>query len=204
MTKRSISCCVAIYPPHSILQKATRVSQLLKEDGGLFMLDDKHYYPHVTLYMTEFPAKNLGRIKQLLQRIASKTRPFSMRPDVQRLHRGYVDISFRRTREVVQLHSSVVRTLNPLREGLMRSKDRRRLKGLTLREQRSLRRYGYNRALSGFIPHLTFTKLRKGSKDVRQRFYLPEFSFKSGRMALFRSAAHGTCRELMAQFKFGR
>ena len=199
--QRSISCCIAIFPPRPILAKSVEASKELHRLGSVFTLDSRRYYPHLTLYMTEFPKKNLRQIKQLLHRIASQTRPFLLRPATQRSHRGYVDISFQRSRAVLQLHKTVVRTLNPLREWLIRPKDKRRFKELTLSERRSLKCYGYNRALFGFIPHLTLTKLRKESKGIRQRFDLPAFSFNAGRMALFRSAARGTCRELISQFK---
>lgn len=204
MSPRSISCCIAIYPPPGIHKKAIDLSRRLKQGGGLFVLDGKRYYPHVTLYMSEFPVQNLGVMKTALKRIAAATRSFTLRPVRYRLQEAYVDISFRRTGDVLRLHRTVVRVLSPLREGLIRPKDLARLHQFSKAKRRNLQKYGYDNIHSQFLPHLTFTKLRRELKNVLQRLPRYDFSFQAERIALFRSAAHGTCRKLIAQFKFGR
>jgi len=51
----------------------------LKEKGGLFVLSERACLPHVTLYMTEFPSKNVIKIKYLITQLTAKTKSFKIR-----------------------------------------------------------------------------------------------------------------------------
>ena len=201
MARRSISCNVAIYPSQGILQKALKISRLLRKRGGVFVLDNRRFYPHVTLYMTEFPVKNLGRITQALYRIAANTPPFHIRCMRYKQHEGYIDVRFQKSRGILHLHRKVVRALNPLREGFIRRKDSVRSRQLSEQKQRNLRQYGYDSVHAAFSPHLTFSKIRKGPAIVLRSLPGHDFSFRAERITLFGSGAYGTCRKLISQFK---
>ena len=69
---------IVIYPPVEISKRAIAVSKKLKSKKGLFVLDGKNYFPHITLYMTEFPLKNVAKVKKLLKQFATKTKPFEI------------------------------------------------------------------------------------------------------------------------------
>ncbi len=202
MSKGSISCNIAILPPESITEKAIKLSKMLKKHGTLFVLDKKKYYPHVTLYMTEFPAKNLKFVKKTLQQLTPKTKPFEIKFVRYRQSKdGYTDISFKRNKNILQLHKKVVHRINSLREGLVRPKDLARFRQFSKEKQKNLRLYGYDNVLSEFIPHLTLAKLERADKKELSRLSNFDFSFIVKEIGLFQSAEHGTCKKLIARFQ---
>ena len=201
MERKSISCNVAICPSDAVIRRAAQVSRILKRSGGLFTLGRKTYYPHITLYMSEFPVKNLRVIETVLEEIASMTRPFRLTAINYRTHEGSIDVRFKRNRTVAELHKRIVHRLNPLREGLLRRKDLVRFRQFNQQKQKNLRTWGYDNVFSQFSPHLTFTKLRQGNRSILSPLPRFNFSFLAKEFALFQSAEHGTCKKLIARFK---
>lgn len=201
MKSTSIACNIAIIPPPAIIKKAIAVSRRLKKIGGLYTLDGKKYFPHVTLYMTEFPKKNLLAVQRILRGIVMRTRSFQCtfsRVDHDTL-RGYIVAQFRKNKAATTLHRSVVRLCNPLREGLLRSRDYEAFTTLTKHQQHNLVRYGYRDAHVLYHPHLTFSRLPSLSRHVKIS-PLKTFSFPVRTIGLFVSGKHGTCRRLLARF----
>ena len=121
---KSKSFNVVIYPPQEISKKAIGVSKKLKKKGGLFVLDGKNYFPHLTIYMTEFPIKNVSKIRKILRNVAAKTKPFRATSLKYRQSAdGYIDVDFKKSREIKGLQKKTIALLDPLRECLLRSKD---------------------------------------------------------------------------------
>ncbi|MBI4094219.1 MAG: DUF1045 domain-containing protein, partial [Candidatus Liptonbacteria bacterium] len=155
-TMQSKSFNIVIYPPKEISQKAITVSKELKKKGGLFFLDGKNYFPHVTIYMTEFPVKNIPKVKKVLRNFAAKTKPFHATSLKYRQSAdGYIDVDYRKSKEIKDLQKKVIALLNPLREGLSRPKDEARISELSKAQQRNIKRYGYRGVGAEFFPHIT-------------------------------------------------
>ncbi len=134
---KSESFNVVIYPPTDISKKAISISKKLKKKGGLFVLDCKNYFPHITLYMTEFPLKNVAKIRKLLKQFATKTKPFEINSLKYRQNKdGSIDIDYSRSKNINELQKKIIKLLNPLREGLMREKDKARINGMTKAERK--------------------------------------------------------------------
>jgi len=198
---RSISCNIAIYPPNNISRRAINVSRALLKRGGLFAIDGKNYYPHITIYMAEFPRRNIKAVETLLKKITAGKKPFRIESD--RYHQsrdGYVEIGFKRTKAILLLHKNIVQSLNPLRDGLMRPKDLVRFKQFSKQKQKNLKLYGYDNVFAEFAPHMTFTKLGRTDRRVIGDLSKQNFSFLIKEIGLFKSAEHGACRKIIAQF----
>ncbi len=201
MRAKSKSFSIVIYPPSGISKKAIGVSKKLKSKGGLFVLDGKNYFPHITSYMTEFPLRNVTMIRKLLRQLATKTKSFQINSLGYRQDKnGYVDTVYRRSNNVSGLQGKIIKLLNPLREGLIRDKDRVRMGELGKAEQKNIKLYGYRSVGVKYFPHLTFTKLEKFNKSDFSRIDKLDFSFKVSRIGFFYSGEHGTCRELIEIF----
>lgn len=189
---------IAIYPPVEISKKAIGVSKKLKNKNSLFVLDGKNYFPHITLYMTEFPLKNVAKIRKLLKQFAAKTKPFGINSSKYRQNKdGYIDVAYRRSKNIDEFQKKVIKLLNPLREGLMREKDKARMSEMTKAEQKNLKLYGYRSVSGNYFPHLSFTKLEKFDKSALSHIDKSNFSFKVGRIGFFYRGDYGTCRKLI-------
>ena len=192
---------IAIYPPTEISKKAIGVSKKLKNKKGLFVLDGKNYFPHITLYMTEFPLKNMTKVRKLLKQFAAKTKPFEISSSKYRQNiDGYIDVDYKRSKNISELQKKIIKLLNPLREDQMRDKDKARISEMTKAEQKNLKLYGYRRVGDKFFPHLTFSKLEKFDKSALSNINKSNFSFKVDKIGFFYLGDYGTCRKLIEIF----
>jgi len=201
MKRKSGPFNIAICPPPGISARAMELSRLLQGRGGLFTLNKRSRIPHVTLYMAELPLENVRRAASALKDFSSQTSPFEIEfLSYKENKNGYVDVRFRESPELLRLHKRVVDLINPLREGLIRNRDREKMGELSKSERRNLELYGSRRVGSRLDPHLTLTKLREDQGRVISGLPQHNFSFRVTRIGLFHLGPHGTCRRLIRGF----
>lgn len=201
MKKKSVSLNIVIYPPEDILGRAVSISRRLKKKR--FVLGRKKHFPHITLYMTAFPLKNVAKVKKLLKQLAANTNPFRINfLKYRQSDDSYIDAGYRKSKNVHELQRKVIGLLNPLREGLIRDKDKARMSQRSVAEQKNIRRYGYRSVGARYFPHMTFTKLEKYDRSALSRIEELDFSFTVTKIGLFYSGDHGTCRKLIAIYDF--
>jgi|CXWK01.1.fsa_nt_gi 2'-5' RNA ligase len=194
---------VVICPPKEISQKSTEISSCLRDEGGLFVLDNKNYYPHISIYMTEFPVKNIPEIRKILREFSTTVKPFRlMSLEYRQSKDGFIDVDYIKSNEVVDLQNKIISLLNPLREGLIRPKDKARLSEMGENQQSNINQYGYRGVGLDFFPHITFTKLDKFSDSALQKIKRDDFSFDVGQLGFFYLGDYGTCVEQIETFNF--
>ena len=151
--------------------------------------------------MTEFPSKNVTKIRKLLKQFAVKTKPFEIRSSKYRQNTdGYIDVDYKKSKNINELQKKIIKLLNPLREGQMREKDKARISEMTKTEQKNLKLYGYRSVGANFFPHLTFSKLEKFDKSALSNIDKSNFSFKVNKIGFFYLGDYGTCRKLIEIF----
>ncbi|MFH1226085.1 MAG: 2'-5' RNA ligase family protein [bacterium] len=201
MPTKSNSFNIAIAPPLEIIKKATRESQKLKNEGGLFVLNQTLYSSHLTIYMTEFPLKNIEQIKNLLKKISLETKSFKLVSNGYRQNPdGYIDVSYKPPRELKILQKKIITALNPLREGLIRKKDQEGLKNMKGQGAQNIKRYGSYFAFSNYRPHLTLTKLPNYKADALKKLKPQNFSFMVKQIVIFYLGEYGSCKKQLAKF----
>ena len=200
-TSRSLSISISI--PRLVAERAILWSQRLKEKGGLFVLNEKTCLPHVTLYMTEFPSKNIIKLKKLINQLAAKTKPFELKAIGYRRHQdGFIEIYYKKSKKILGLQKKLLKALNPLRQGLVRESDKLIMNRMTARELKYLSKYGYRSVGPCYSPHLTLSKF----KDHKTLTYFPKnttlFSFTATRIRLAITGPFSTSRKTLAIFDF--
>ena len=149
------SLVVAICVPELIAREAKDVSLEFQKLGGLYVLDNITYLPHITLYRGEFPLNVVSKIRSEIEKITSKELSFSLHPtDFRQNSFGYVDIGYKVNKKILTLQRKIVRALNPLRIKRFSYES----KNITKKQHQNFLQYGYDYVGSNFIPHLTFTK----------------------------------------------
>ncbi len=192
---------IVIYPPVDISKKAISISKKLEEKGGLFVLNGKKYFPHITVYMAEFPVKNIPKIRKMLRDFAVKTKPFRITSSKYRqVEDGYIDVSYKKSKDIEELQKKIIALLNHLREGLLRLKDEARMNEYNKAQQHNIKLYGYRSVGEEFFPHLTFTKLEKFDKSAFLNIGKLNFSFKVDKIGFFHLGDYGTCHKLIEIF----
>jgi len=128
MSIKIIAYNIVIIPNKTTAQRAIRVSKSLRTPQSYFTLDNKKYFPHITLYMATFNTVHIRLVKRFLGAIAKKTKPFLIKSSHYRtISPGYMDMSFIRSRDIAKLQRRIIQALNPLRH---RSANQKELYGL--------------------------------------------------------------------------
>ncbi len=199
---KSITLNIAIFPPETVSRKAMLLSRQLKQHSGMFILDGKNFHPHVTIYLAEFPKKNLKKIQLAVKKIAAGCKTFLLKSTEYSQNANlYIAVGFKNSKEIYGLHKKIVTDLNPLREGLLRQKDINRLKEFSKEAQKNLTEYGYNNALKKYFPHLTFSKLADDNKEAIKRLPKMDFSFLAEKIVIFQSGDH---QKILAELNFSK
>ena len=193
---------IAIYPPKEIRREAVSLSNNLARRGGLFTLDDKNIFPHVSIYMLELPIDNLEKVIFKLATICKGTKSMSAASEgIRENPDGFIDIPYVCSKELSGFQKNVIEQIDPLREGLIREKDKARLATVGEAERTNILEYGYRYVGAEYVPHLSVSKLPEYKEDVlkgAESGY--NFSFSINQIGIFELGDHGTCKKIVKLF----
>jgi 2'-5' RNA ligase len=196
---------IAIRPPQGIEDRLIGLSRKISRQArAYFVLDGVNFHPHATLYSPEYPTKNLGRVLELTGRIARSFPKFQVGFNGVQSHWGFIDVEVGSSEEIKRLHELVVQKLDPLREGHIRNKYKRKeeLRKFSKEQRKNIRIYGYPDAMGLFRPHFTITRLtdEDKAKELARRLSWPIKKTVIDKVLAFRMGQHGTCREIIREF----
>lgn len=191
--------------PESVAEKAISLSRKIsKNNETIFVLDGIQFHPHITIYSPEYPEKNLDKVLEKVAEIASNTEKVNLVSKGISSDQGFISVEFNYTPELKEIHEESVLKLNSLREGHIREKytaDNYKMR-FTLKQQESIKKYGYPDSMSLYFPHLTVIRLKDEllAKNISEqiRWDIPEFT--ADKIAVYKMGEHGTCRELVKKF----
>ncbi|MBP7875511.1 DUF1045 domain-containing protein [Candidatus Woesebacteria bacterium] len=191
----------------AISSKMIRLSgEVAKGEQEYFILDGVNFVPHITLYATEYPSKNLDKMFEAMNRISKSSSAFTIRSTEVGSHLGYVDIAFECTEELISLHQRIVTQLNPFREGHLRAKysSPDELKQYSVQEQEYIQEYGYPGVFDSFTPHLTVARFQdeKVAQRIATSLDYPSQDIRVDTLAAYAMGEHGTCNQLLKEWKF--
>jgi len=195
---------IVIAPPELICKKARRFSRQLKKQGTLFTLGFKDYIPHISIYMCRIPLKNLEKVQKSLSDISTRINSFPITAyRFRKVKGGYIDIRYYRNIHMRRLQEILLQHINPLRDSLIRDKDKERFPSYSPRIQRAIEKYGYAHVNDHYFPHLTLTKIATQLTLPQMEIPLKwdDMSFTVNKLAIYISGEHGTCRKLIKSFK---
>jgi 2'-5' RNA ligase len=193
---------IAITPSEEIIKYSVEVSNLLAQKGPTyFVLDDKSFLPHISLYYAEFPEENLARIISALQQLAKELNSFTALITGYGDYQDYVGVALKKTEGVQELQHKVIESINPLREGIIRGKYQTEEYQSTLAEpqKQNILLFGYPTVGADWDPHLTLTRF----KDIHlARKFSEELSWEISQMRIdtlgvYAMGNNGTCIKLL-------
>jgi hypothetical protein len=184
---------IVLIPELSLIKKSIRLSKKLELLDSHFTLDNKTFFPHVSLYMTQLNELGLEKSMEALSVIAKDNNSIEVTSKGYRYIDEYIDVQHIRTKELIFLQKEVLKSINPIREGL-RDKDKLRLKNATGEIRSNLLEYGYRSVGNLFYPHITFTRFKNDEKQSIESFPLKEtFNGKLLAIGIFEMGDNGTC-----------
>lgn len=193
---------IAIIPPSSIAQQAISMSQELQPFGAFFVLDDKIYRPHISLYHVPLTEKVLSTVIQILAKIAAQTKPFFLGQDTYYPDQGvWIGVRYIADKAILDLHTTVIAAIKEYRAEQDDIRYLERWPELSPARRKNIEECGWSDAFAYYSPHISFTKLKQPQADVLAHLPHRDFSFFAERIGLYELGKHGTCVELVADFK---
>ncbi len=146
--------------PEEIISFAQNLNQILVKKFSSSIDFSEKARPHVTLYMGFFPSHNkneiVNQVSNSLKLSELKKLAFSK---IRITTDGYVFWDLELSDGLLDIHSLVIKCLNPLREGLIRDKYLKCIDNYDIKETANINEYGFPWLFDLYSPHLTLGKI---------------------------------------------
>ena len=169
---------IAIRLPQDIHNKAIEFSNIVAQNGGIFVLGTQNNFPHITIAHFECDDENIEEIISDVKKITDMLQIFDIKSNKYRASNGWIDVSFQLQKDLTMLYGNIVNILR---------KYNCKITSNDWRQKNA--------------PHITFSKMSKN--DIFDINMLPKynFSFTVNRIELFERGEHGTNKRLLKEFK---
>lgn len=198
-------------PPPGVAEAVIVLSKDVdKEHTAFFVLDDKHFFPHVTVYSPEYPRREQAEVLSRVEKLAASTPKLTLKYVHATSSQGYIGLQLASTDSVRSLHEQLVEKLNPLRGGRLRDKYREDASDYHVRfsakQKENIKNYGYPGAMALYRPHMTVIRLKneQEAQKVAEKlsWVIGEMTFVQ--IGVYAMGEHGTCTKELAVFDLQR
>lgn len=144
--------------------------------------------PHITLYQAKFPISQKDAVIDQLTQICSQFAAPELKCVWPNIKNNYVGIAFQRSDSLMLLHEKVVKTLNPIRNGTIKSVYIERRSEFSQLEQEMIDTRGYPYVFDNYMPHSALVLLAKTDDIDRaiSRIHVPNaFVAKSVQLVIY-------------------
>lgn len=169
------------------------------------VLNTKDMIPHLTIYSTRYPKRNLGKIERRVAELAEDTKPFGVRFSGKSIIAGTIFIDAEISKDIYDLHEKFVDGLNSLREGSYDEKELL-LPGLTKGMKASLLKYGMLLAKEEYLSHVTLARPFKSQRCQEALNLLPDkidLKARITNISIVATGPNGTCKRVITTPPFG-
>ena len=193
---------VAYFLPSPISKNVVWSSHALhRYCGSWYVLDELAFPPHMTLWIAYVPSKNLGEMIRALSEVARRTNAFTISyldPKID--ESGYALVPAVLNDTLRELHLTLLRTLNPFREGYIPEKYLSKIETYPPDQRQSIRMFGTRFAGDLYNPHVSIGFVPPGDKVTAQKYLPNTFSsdtIVSKSIVMFRQKEEGRSIELL-------
>ena len=195
---------VVILPNEQIQQWIVNTSKQIHETyASEFIVDNITHIPHISLYQSEYPETAVSEVVKRLTTITASHQPFRIELASISTIASYLFCDVQKTKELLQLHSLIVHTLNPLRDPLLHTRMDQH-SGFPDYFFESTKKYGYALALEHYQPHITITAFStpKQAQQAAATVSPARYSSIIDAVYLANIDHHGTVTNILEKFPF--
>ncbi|MEC6908564.1 2'-5' RNA ligase family protein [Photobacterium piscicola] len=199
----TISYNLFLIPNHTVDKTVSTISNQLKQQQ-LVSLYSQGFLPHITLYLTEYPTKNLNLLKQQAQQLASQWHRFDLTLDnIQRTKGNWLMLDVNNTPELQRLADTAAIMVAPLRT--MEPKIPTWVSHYP-EKLAAFQRYGSPNVFMNFEPHITLLpqtepqKLTQFMTDYGDQFQ--PVHFKALGIGIAAVNSNGQAKAVIASYSF--
>lgn len=152
---------IALLPDSGTSKCLINLSGVISEKiGSQLRLGCNTTLPHLTLYLTRFPNRNIEEVGECLKTLSLALAPLKARIKGWTMSQsGSVMLNCLRSRDLDSLHRQVIDRTNILREGIFADVWRKHINELTPQQSDLLETVGFPYALGLWVPHFTIGKI---------------------------------------------
>lgn len=160
--------------------------------------------PHLTVYGSSFPKKNMMKLQLHIEEISRSSKPLDLHFTSKSIVAGTIFVNANLSEELHALHVKVIGALNSLREGLYNRKELE-LPGTTETMKKNLLNFGMTLVKSEYKPHVTLARPFDSQRCEEAIDILPkQIDFKTTikSMSLVETGPNGTCKRITMSAPF--
>ncbi len=202
LPENSVLINVCIIPPEEVGKQCVAMSQSLKSDTTLFVLDGKTRFAHMTVYMARFANAQIAKVLETTENILKDVKGFYVEHDGYFMTAGrYLEVSYQKSEELMDLHKLLINNLkeyrinpgNPFEEGYFTP--------YTKEQQNNAKETGYDLAHTLYRPHVTLTRYQE-KKLPKTAPILPstELSFQANKICIYKADDNGAVYEKLGEY----
>jgi hypothetical protein len=171
-----------------------------------FVVDNKNYFVHLTIYSPEYPTKNIEKVIEEVKNYSKNIHPYTLSIKQFIEGEGFVMIDFDESIKMKSVHKQFIQSLSPLREGRIRDKYKAEIEAgkYPPKQIRLINQYGYHNVEKYYEPHLSICKFSKRElalgevNKLNSDFKCEEIVIQS--LAVAEMGPNGTCTKILKCF----
>lgn len=204
--KKYVTLRIALIPDKKLSKDCViKAKEISKLGSTYYVLDDKKYISHLTVYKSDFPVAYREKIYTTIRNIALNQKQFVLKHKGLFNGEGWLGLDFSKSSELYKFHKKIVNTLNPLRDKHIPQKYQDSWKSLPLGKRRLIKKYGYHEVMSIYHPHLSLLRFNDSKNDkIAYKRYINKIKIPNSKIisvAIVESGEHGTVTKIIKDFK---
>ena len=198
----SVIINVCIIPDNNVGNKCVEISQSLKSDSVMFVLDGAAKFAHMTVFMARFANNDIDNVLNATERALSAVISFPCEHIGYFMTEGrYLEVSYRKSKELMDLHELLIDNLknyrinpgNPFEEGYFTP--------YTEEQKNNAKETGYDLAHNLYRPHITLTRYKENETPrIFPGFVPAELSFPVKKICAYKADDNGAVYERLGEF----
>lgn len=200
--KNSVIINVCVIPSDEVGKQCIEISQSLKSEGTIFMLDGKNKFAHMTVYMARFSNNQVSNVLKSVERALKGANSFACEHTGYFMTTGkYLEVSYRKSKSFMDLHELLINSLknyrinpgNPFKEDYFTP--------YTEEQQKNAKETGYDLAYNLYRPHITLTRYQEGhALEFFPAFPSVKLSFRLNKICVYKADDNGAVYEQLKEF----
>lgn len=193
---------VCVIPDADTSGKYVEISQALKSDGTMFMLDGVSKFAHMTVFMARFADNKIPDVVAAAGKTIGNFKSFFCEHTGYFMTAGrYLEASYRKSKEFMALHEALIDNLkeyrinpgDPFEEGYFTP--------YTQEQQNNAKETGYDLAYNLYRPHVSLTRYKEGGvPEIFPGFAPAKLSFQLSKVCIYKADDNGAVYEKIGEF----
>jgi len=200
--KDSVIINICVIPAEEAGNKCVEISQSLKSDSTMFVLDGKSKFAHMTVFMARFAETEVENVIKELENVFNSQKSFFCEHSGYFMTEGrYLEVSYRKSQAFMSLHEILINSIskyrinpgNPYEEGYFTP--------YTKEQQENAKTTGYDLSYNLYRPHVTLTRYKEGGvPKVFPGFQPFNLSFQPNKVCVYKADDNGAVYEKLKEF----